>query len=147
MSLKFSQGIYHIKNPEKYMGSKSPMYRSSWEYTFMSFCDNNPSIQQWNSEPVRIPYKDPLTGKATVYVPDFLISYVDKNMKKHAEMIEIKPANQTFIENVGKNPYNQAQFIKNQAKWAAASAWCHQHGIKFRVINETDIFHGGSKKK
>jgi hypothetical protein len=68
-------------------------------------------------------------------------------MKKHAEMIEIKPANQTFIENVGKNPYNQAQFIKNQAKWAAASAWCQQHGIKFRVINENDIFHGGAKKK
>lgn len=145
MSLKFSQGVYTIKNPEKYLGSKSPIYRSSWEYTFCTFCDNNPSIQQWNSEPVRIPYKDPLTGKPTVYVPDFLISYVDKNMKKHAEMIEIKPANQTFIENVGKNPYNQAQFIKNQAKWAAASAWCQQHGIKFRVINEHDLFHGTKK--
>lgn len=147
MSLKFSQGVYTIKNPEKYMGSKSPIYRSSWEYTFMTFCDNNPSIQQWNSEPVRIPYKDPLTGKATVYVPDFLISYIDKNMKKHAELVEIKPANQMLKEKVGKNPYNQAQYIKNMAKWAAASAWCQQHGIKFRVINEHDIFHSGSKKK
>ena len=54
--MKFSQGIYKIKHPEKYVGSKDPTYRSSWEYTFMSFCDNNPSVQQWASEPVRIPY-------------------------------------------------------------------------------------------
>ena len=81
MSLKFSQGVYKIKNPEKYTGSRSPIFRSGWEYTFMTFCDNNPSIQQWASEPVRIPYRDPLTGKQTVYVPDFLISYIDRNQK------------------------------------------------------------------
>jgi len=146
MSLKFSQGIYVVKNPEKYMGKKMPMYRSSWEYTFMTFCDNNPSVQQWSSESVKIPYKDPLTGKPTVYVPDFLISYVDKNMKKHVELVEIKPANQMIKEKVGKNPYNQAQYVKNMAKWSAAAAWCQQQGIKFRVINETDIFTNGGKK-
>jgi len=147
MSLKFSQGIYKIKNPEKYAGGRDPMYRSGWEFTFMSFCDNNPSIQQWASECVKIPYRDPLTGKQTVYVPDFLITYVDKNHKKHVELIEIKPANQMLAEKVGKNPYNQAQFIKNQAKWAAAAAWCQQQGIKFRVMNETDIYGGGGKRK
>ena len=82
MSLNFSKGLYKIKNPEKYIGSRDPIYRSGWELTFMMFCDNNPAIQQWSSEPVRIPYRDPLTGKATVYVPDFLISYLDKNQKK-----------------------------------------------------------------
>ena len=96
MSLKFSQGVYKVKNPEKYMGHGAPRYRSSWEFTFMTFCDNNPSIQQWSSESVKIPYRDPLTGKHTVYVPDFLISYVDKKMKKHVEIVEIKPANQTL---------------------------------------------------
>lgn len=147
MSLKFSQGIYKIKNPEKYMGNKVPTYRSSWEYTFMAFCDNNPSIQQWNSECVKIPYRDPLTGRNTVYVPDFLIVYVDKNFKKHVEMVEIKPANQMLKERVGKNPYNQAQYVKNMAKWESAAAWCKQHGIKFRVINESDIFQNGSTKR
>ena len=147
MSLKFSQGIYKIKNPEKYVGAGSPRYRSSWEFTFMTFCDNNPSIQQWSSEPVRIPYRDPLTGKQTVYVPDFLIVYLDKNTKRHVEMIEIKPSNQMLREKVGKNPYNQAQFVKNQAKWAAAGNWCKQQNIAFRIINETDIFHNGSKRK
>jgi hypothetical protein len=140
MSLKFSQGVYTVKNPEKYVGSKLPYCRSSWETTFCMFCDNNPSIQQWASEPVKIPYRDPLTGKQTVYVPDFLITYIDKNQGKHVEMIEIKPSNQMMLEKVGKNPYNQAQYVKNMAKWSAANAWCKNKGIKFRVINESDIF-------
>jgi hypothetical protein len=146
MSLKFNQGAYKIKNPEKYAGSRQPMYRSGWELTFMTFCDNNPSIQQWASECVKIPYRDPLTGKSTVYVPDFLITYVDKNLKKHVELIEIKPANQTLAEKVGKNPYNQAQYVKNMAKWAAAAAWCKNQNIQFRVINESDIYHNPSKR-
>ena len=147
MSLKFAQSVYQVKNPEKYVGSKMPYCRSSWETTFCMFCDNNPSIQQWASEPVKIPYRDPLTGKPTVYVPDFLISYVDKNMKKHAELIEIKPANQMLIEKVGKNPYNQAQYVKNMAKWAAANKWAQQQGLKFRVINEHNIFSNTKKTK
>ena len=145
MSLRFAQGIYKVKNPEKYIGNKPPYCRSSWETAFCSFCDNNPSVQQWSSESVRIPYRDPLTNKQTMYVPDFLIVYIDKNMKTHAELIEIKPANQTMLERVGKNPYNQAQFIKNQAKWAAASQWAKQNGVRFRIITESDIFAGIKK--
>lgn len=147
MSLKFSQGIYKPENLDKYMGSTLPRYRSSWEMAFMKFCDNNPSIQQWASESIKIPYRDPLTGRQTVYVPDFLIVYVDKHLKKHVELVEIKPANQMLREQVGKNPYNQAQFVKNQAKWAAAASWAQQRGIRFRVINEHDIFHGTGKRK
>lgn len=147
MSLKFSQGIYKIKNPEKYVGAGVPKYRSSWEHTFMMFCDNNPSIQQWASESIKIPYRDPLTGKNTVYIPDFFIVYLDRNMKKHAELIEIKPANQMLKERVGKNPYNQAQYIKNMAKWAAAGNWAKQNGVQFRIINENDIFTNVNKRR
>ena len=146
MSLKFSKGGFSLKNPEKYVGTKMPIYRSSWEMSVMLFCDNNPSVQQWSSESVKIPYRDPLTGKQTVYVPDFLVVYLDKNQKRHAELWEIKPANQTLIEKVGKNPYNQAQFVKNQAKWAAAAAWCQKQGIKFRILNEGDIFHNPKQR-
>ena len=60
------------------------------------------------------------------------------------ELIEIKPASQQILERVGKNKYNQAQFIKNQAKWASANAWCKQQGIRFRVLNENDLFHNGN---
>jgi hypothetical protein len=137
---KFARGKYVVKHPEKYVGTKSPTYRSSWEWTFMNFCDNNKSVLKWASEAIQIPYRDPLTGRQTVYVPDFFIQYADKKNRIITELIEIKPASQTILERVGKNKYNQAQFVKNQAKWKAANAWCQQQGLKFRVLNEQDIF-------
>lgn len=143
MASKFARGKFTMTNPGKYVGLKVPTYRSSWEWSFMRFCDTNESVQKWASEAIQIPYRDPLTGKATVYVPDFFIQYVDKKNRILVELIEIKPASQTLIERVGKNKYNQAQFVKNQAKWTAATAWCRQQGIKFRVVNENDLFHQG----
>lgn len=145
MSNKFAKAKYNITNPEKYVGTKQPIYRSSWEFSFMRFCDTNPAIQKWASEAINIPYKDPLTGRNTIYVPDFFIQYLDKNNRLNVELIEIKPASQTLLERVGKNKYNQAQFVKNQAKWQAANIWCKQQGIKFRILNENDIFHQGQR--
>ena len=144
MASKFARGKFEMKHPEKYVGNKVPTYRSSWEWSFMNFCDNNKSVQKWASEAIQIPYRDPLTGRQTVYVPDFFIQYMDKNSKMIVELIEIKPSSQQIIERVGKNKYNQAQFIKNQAKWTAANSWCKQQGIRFRVLNENDLFHTGT---
>jgi hypothetical protein len=143
MSSKFARGKFTMTQPAKYVGTKMPTYRSSWEWRFMKFCDTNPAVQKWASEAVQIPYRDPLTGRQTVYVPDFFVQYVDKNMKMHVELIEIKPASQSILERVGNNKYNQAQFIKNQAKWASANIWCKQQGIRFRIVNENDLFHQG----
>lgn len=142
---KFAQGRFELKNPEKYIGKKTPLYRSSWEWAFMQFCDNNAAIENWASEAVKIPYRDPLTGKHSVYVPDFFIQYVDKNGGKHAEVVEVKPANQTIKERVGRNKVNQAHFIRNMAKWEAARAWCRQQGLYFRIVSENDIFHNGKR--
>ena len=136
-----------MKNPAKYVGLKSPTYRSGWEHSFMRLCDEHPNVYQWASEAIQIPYRHPITGKYTIYVPDFFIVYKDKNGKKHAEVVEVKPQSQTLRENVGKSRYNQEQYIKNLAKWEAANAWCKQQGIRFRVVNEGDIFHQGGKRK
>lgn len=145
MSMKFAQGIYHVKNPEKYVGLGAPRYRSGWELSVMQMCDNNDAIQQWASESIKIPYKDPLTGKPTVYVPDFFVVFQDNKKNKRAELWEVKPANQTLKERVGKNVYNQAQYVRNQVKWAAARNWCAQNGVKFRIITEHDLYHTGKK--
>lgn len=144
---KFAQGRFEMKHPEKYVGTKQPLSRSSWEFVFMRMLDEHQGVEKWASESIQIPYRDPLTGKYTVYVPDFFIQYVDKNGKKHAEVVEVKPANQTLRENVGKSQYNQQQYVKNMAKWEAATAWCKQKGIRFRVVNEDDIFHQGAKRR
>jgi hypothetical protein len=140
---RFAQGKFYPKNPDKYVGNKNPTYRSSWEWAFMRFCDTNPSIQKWASEAISIPYKDPFTGRQTIYVPDFFIQYVDKDGKLNVELIEVKPASQTFSERVGKSKYNQLQYAKNLVKWRAATAWCKSKGIKFRILNEQDLFHNG----
>jgi hypothetical protein len=140
---RFAQGKYTILNPEKYVGNKKPTYRSSWEFTFMRTCDTHPSIQKWASEAISIPYKCPITGRSTIYVPDFFIQYVDKSGKMHVELIEVKPRNQSVREAVGKNKNNQIQYLRNVAKWRAAQAWCKSQGIKFRVVTEQDIFSNG----
>lgn len=147
MSLKFAKGLFKLKNPEKYIGINTPVYRSSWEFSIMEMCDKNPAIVQWASESIKIPYRDPLTGKNTVYVPDFLVVFVDKNKKQHAEIWEVKPAKQAFAESVGKNVYDQASFIRNKAKWEVAGQWAKKAGLKFRIITENDIFHLGGQRK
>lgn len=142
----FAQGKFKLKNPEKYMGNKTPTYRSGWEFAFMRFCDEHPAITNWASEAVKIPYRNPLTGKYTIYVPDFFIAYADKNGQKRVEVIEVKPENQTLKEKLGRSRHNQASWVVNQAKWEAARAWCKQQGIIFRVVSEHDIFHTGRKR-
>jgi len=144
---RFARGKFVPTRPDKYVGNRSPTYRSSWEWAFMRFCDTNESILKWASEAVQIPYRDPTTNRNTVYIPDFFIQYVDKNGKILTELIEVKPQNQTLLEKVGKNVNNQIQYVKNQAKWAAASNWCKGQGIRFRVLNEQDLFYGSAKKR
>jgi hypothetical protein len=145
MARNYANGKFQIKNTEKYIGRGNPTYRSGWEFSFMQFCDNNPAILQWASESINIPYKNPFTGKNTIYVPDFLIIYVDANQKKHAEVIEIKPSTETTLESA-KSPRDRAYVALNMAKWQAAAAWCKNQGLRFRVVTEKEIFHQGSKR-
>lgn len=142
---RFAQGKFVPTQPAKYIGNKVPTYRSSWEWQFMKFCDTHPSIQRWACEAIKIPYRNPLTGKSSIYIPDFFIQYVDKNNATNVDLVEIKPQNQAVLESVGRNKTRQAQFIQNQAKWAAASNWCKQQGIRFRVVTENELFHNGGR--
>jgi hypothetical protein len=140
---KYANGKFQMKNPEKYVGNKTPTYRSGWEFVFMQFCDNNPAILQWASEAIHINYRNPLSNKNTIYVPDFLIIYMDKNGQKHAEVIEVKPTKETTLEAAGRSTRAQAAALVNMAKWEAARAWCKNQGLTFRVVTENEIFHQG----
>jgi hypothetical protein len=139
MASKYSQGIFQPQNPDKFIGGKLPFARSSWETAFMRFCDGHPNILKWASENVKIPYRNPLTGKITNYVPDFMIQYQDKNGKTLVELIEIKPKSQTVIENARGRGDKLATMV-NAAKWTAAQEWCKIKGIHFKVITEEQIF-------
>lgn len=144
---KYSKGRYKLKNPEKYIGINEPIWRSSWERAVMDKLDTHPSIEKWASESIKIPYRNPLTGKPTIYVPDFFVSYTDKTNKKFVELWEIKPAKQAFEEDAGNSVINRAHLLVNNAKWAAARAFCEQKGIIFRIITENDLFVTNKKKK
>jgi hypothetical protein len=136
---QFHRGTYKPKNPTKYAGKRPPIYRSGWELTFMRMCDNHPAVLSWASEPVRIPYRNPFTGKYTMYVPDFIMVYQNKNGKKIGELVEIKPKAQTIIENA-KNRNDKMKILLNREKWKAAGEWAKRKGLRFRIINEDSIY-------
>jgi hypothetical protein len=142
----FRQGFYQVKNTQKYVGVGQPKYRSGWEMTFMMFLDSNDNVLQWASESIRIPYRNPITGKQSMYVPDFLVTYRGRNNTTVAELIEIKPKKQSLIES-RMNDRDRAIVAVNYAKWASAQKWCQKNGLSFRVITEDDLFHQGRKSK
>jgi hypothetical protein len=138
MANNYSQGFYTILNPEKYVGKGTPKYRSGWELTFMRFCDNHPSVVSWASECVRIPYKNPFTGRDTFYVPDFLVTYQINGVNR-AELIEIKPKAQAVME-LARSQQEKMAVALNMCKWQAAQIWCKRMGATFRILTEEDIY-------
>lgn len=138
---RFAQGIYKPKNPNKYIGRGLPKYRSSWELSAFRTMDEHPSILQWASESIMIPYKDPVTNKKKNYIPDLFIIFKDRTGEKKAEILEIKPSGQTGMKKT-RSLMERAVITRNQAKWAAAMAYCAKQGIGFRVITEKDLFRG-----
>jgi hypothetical protein len=142
---KYSQGEFFPKNPQKLVGNAKPVYRSSWELAMMTFLDSHPSVIQWASESIKIPYVNPLTGKRSQYVPDFLVLYKDKNGKQHAELVEVKPKKEALAENA-RSKRDKAFLMINTAKWGAAMTWCKKNGITFRLITEDQLFYQKGKK-
>ena len=130
---KFAKGTFEPTNPTKYVGAKSPFYRSSWELAFMNMCDNHPNVKQWASENIKIPYRHPVTGN-------------DKDGKNHMEVIEIKPGSQTTMESA-RSSAEKVQVAINMAKWTAANEWCQRKGVRFRVLNENHIYMNTKKRK
>jgi len=98
----------------------------------------------WASEPISIPYRNPLTGKMTNYVPDFFVQYRTQDNKVKNELIEIKPKKQSVLESKA-SMRDRAIVAVNYAKWDQATKWCRRQGIQFRVITEDQIFRNGKK--
>jgi len=136
---KFSTGTFIPKNPQKIMGKLNITWRSSWEFTVMSLLDSHPNVIRWASESIQIPYVNPLTGKRTVYIPDFLIVYKDKTGRERAEIIEVKPKREAIAENA-KSKKDKMALILNTAKWAALAVFCKKNGYTWRILTEDQIY-------
>lgn len=145
MARDYHQGYYTPINPAKYVGTYPIIWRSSWEFKVMQLFDTHPNFISWASESLKIPYRNPFTNKYTVYVPDFVVVYLDSNGKKIAEIIEVKPSKETFMEKA-KSKQSKAAVALNSVKWTAANEFAKAHGMSFRVMNEGHIFNNPKSK-
>jgi hypothetical protein len=120
------KGKYIPKNKSKFNKS-SAVYRSMWERRFMIYCDRSDNVLEWNSESIHIPYVSPKDDRLHNYYPDFYVKYKDVNGNTVEKIIEIKPQ-------------WQKKWSVNKAKWKAAKEYCKEHGYKFQVLTEKELF-------
>lgn len=139
------KGRYRVRNPIKYQGNLNDIvYRSSWELKFMKWCDTTPSVLEWGSETVIIPYKSPVDMRMHRYFVDFYIKILNKNGEKIKYLIEIKPEKFTKPPAIPKKKTKKFieevfQYGVNQAKWKTANEFCENRGMKFLVLTENDL--------
>jgi hypothetical protein len=146
MREKYYQGRFTPKNYEKYIGDyKNIIYRSSWELRFMKYCDENSNVIEWGSEEFFIQYFDPTTDKVRKYFPDFIIKVKELSGKIKKYIIEVKPEKQTQPPTQSKNKRKKTYitesltYEKNIAKWKAATEFCEDNGLIFKIITEKEL--------
>lgn len=146
------KGIFTPQFPDKYTGEYPIIYRSSWELEFMNYCDKHPDVMQWASEPVQIPYKNPLPSKRapqgggqSVYIPDFLVTYKKRGGGTSTKLIEIKPMHEAVKEHA-RNSQDVAIRARNEAKWGAATQWAGRRGIDFLVLTEAELYNNHANR-
>ena len=148
----FKKGIYRPVYKQKFLGKKYPQYRSSWELHFCKWCDYNPNVLEWTSEGIIIPYVSPVDTKTHRYFVDNSL-VLNECGKKRRYLVEIKPYSQTqrpVMRGRKKQStflHEQATYDINQAKWRAAKQWADDHGYKFLILTERELFSGKSAKR
>lgn len=141
----YVQGFYKPQNLEKYIGDINQIvYRSSWELRSFKWCDSNPNILEWSSEPFPIQYFDYSTNKTRRYFPDLYLKIRNKNNLIKKYLVEIKPEKQTKPP----KPRNKKTktflnemltYQKNQSKWAQAEEFCRQNNMIFMLLTENEL--------
>lgn len=149
----FKSGKFFPRNQEKYVGDiHNIIFRSSWEARFCQYCDQNPNIIKWSSEPFEIRFWNPIDKREHSYYPDYYIKVKKQDGTEESWVIEVKPAAQHQLD---KKPtlegnltekkirsYNHQMetWIVNRAKFDAATTFAKNNGYKFGVVDENFIF-------
>ena len=136
---------YKPVNPQKYQGNPNNIIcRSSWERKFCQWADHNKNIIQWASEEINIPYISPKDNRVHKYYPDFLIKVKESSNRIKTYVVEVKPKKQTLPPKKRKRItksyiYECQTYAVNQAKWRAASEFCKDNRIEFKIITEDEL--------
>lgn len=139
------KGKFLPKNTKKYKGDPTTIiYRSLLERRFMVMLDENQNVILWNSEEVIVPYFFEVDKKMHRYFIDFFIRMKCGETTRDY-LIEIKPKSQTQIPKSPKKRKTRRYinecltYLKNQAKWEAATAFAKHNNMEFRVVTEKDF--------
>lgn len=136
--------LWKPKNPEKYAGdSNNIVARSSWETRLFNVMDQQPNVLMWCSEEFNIKYISPVDGKEHRYFSDVLAKMSARDGSEKMFLIEVKPHKERHPPKPKNNKKTFKKeietYLVNQAKWAAAEAFCSTKGISFLVLDEYDL--------
>lgn len=157
MTNNWYQGTYKVVNKEKYLGSRDPVFRSSWESRLMYWLDTNNKVKKWCSECIKIPYINIVDGRQHTYITDAYAEICDNNGNVKKYIIEVKPAQQgpvvtkngLYVPKAPKNKNKKAlrryltevrTYRKNESKWKAAQAFCKKRSMEFVILTKEDLF-------
>lgn len=139
---RYSQGVYGVKNRQKYIGDPNEVfYLSSWEYSFFLKLDENPSVKRWCANTLKIPYIFEVDGHRHDYYLDAYVEMVTgekflfeiKPDKELSHPIPPKRRNQKALSNYNNRVLT---FHKNRNKWLFAANFARQNGYMFVIITE-----------
>lgn len=149
---KYKQGKYRLINENKYQGDpNSIIFRSSWEYIFCSYLDNNQSVIKWKCEDPVITYTD-LRGKIHRYYPDFYYEQKTDNGDLRRVIVEIKPKKELYppekpkkqtAKSLENYEYAVRTHIKNKLKWSTALEYAKKRKMEFIIITEDQLKRAG----
>ena len=141
----FHKRIYKPLFPQKYTGDPtSIVMRSSWETKFANWCDKNPAVIKWSSEETIVPYRCPTDNRLHRYFVDFKIQVKSKDGSLKTYLIEVKPSKQVSPpiypgRKTKRYLIESLTFMKNQAKWEAATNYAKDRGWEFKIITEHEL--------
>jgi hypothetical protein len=146
-NFKYKQGFFHPKNQEKLIGQEIPFYRSSIELEFMKFCDDNPKVIKWASEPYGIRYYDPIKRSNRRYFFDNYVEIKEGDIIKKY-LIELKSEKETKKPDPRAKKkkatllIEQSTWVTNNAKWKYATKYCKDNNMEFLLLahNKKDGF-------
>ena len=113
---------------------------------FCQWCDVTPTVVEWSSENIVIPYYDPIQKKKRRYYPDFWVKVIGKAGGYNKYVIEIKPAKECRPpskrgrRSKATRLFQESTYLTNQAKWKAAQDYCRKMGYEFKLMTEKNLF-------
>jgi len=135
-------GKFYPKFPKKYKGNvDNIVWRSLWELSVMKWLDENPSVVEYSSEEIIIPYLCRTDQRTHRYFPDFMVKFdtgitmlieIKPDSQIRKPVVDGKKVNKTLIESI-------TTYTKNASKWEAADAYCKKNNMIFQIGGETAL--------